>query len=267
MTHRVLLAAAAIIQGALAECEPADFDLAGAAFEPGLCARVFTLGNNIRAMDVTPTGDVIGLDRDSLSVLSFKDDDLDGIAESSHRIAYDGNLNHGVAIHGEYIYASSDTTVFRYAFVPGGVADQTTTKQVVVSNMNADGNGGAPRGHETRSLGFDAEGKLYISIGSMQNVDDDAYRSRIRKFDLSGSIPAGGIDFSEGEVYADGIRNTVGFTFDKHGVMWGVNNGADSLIRTDLGGDIHNDNPADEVARGSFRLVGQTAAAQCLQRP
>ena len=52
------------------------------------------------------------------------------------------------------------------------------------------------------------------------------------------------IDFSLGEVFADGLRNEVGLAFDAHGVLWGVENGADNLVRDDLGGDIHNDNPA-----------------------
>ena len=34
---------------------------------------------------------------------------------------------------------------------------------------------------------------------------------------------------------------------DRNGTLWGVENGADRLEREDLGGDIHNDNPAEEV--------------------
>ena len=58
---------------------------------------------------------------------------------------------------------------------------------------------------------------------------------------VAGNLP---IDFSLGEVFADGLRNEVGLAFDSHGVLWGVENGADNLVRDDIGGDIHNDNPA-----------------------
>jgi glucose/arabinose dehydrogenase len=51
------------------------------------------------------------------------------------------------------------------------------------------------------------------------------------------------LDFQTGEVFADGLRNEVGLAFDRHGVLWGVENGADKLKREDLGGDIHNENP------------------------
>ena len=56
-----------------------------------------------------------------------------------------------------------------------------------------------------------------------------------------GKLP---IDFSLGEVFADGLRNEVGLAFDSHGVLWGVENSADNLVREDIGGDITNDNPA-----------------------
>lgn len=60
-------------------------------------------------------------------------------------------------------------------------------------------------------------------------------------------IPDGGIAFADGEVFADGLRNEVGLTFDAFGVLWGVENGADNLYREDLGGDIHKDNPGEEL--------------------
>ena len=61
---------------------------------------------------------------------------------------------------------------------------------------------------------------------------------------IAGDLP---IDFSLGEVFADGLRNEVGLAFDAHGVLWGVENGADNLVRDDIGGDVHNDNPAVRV--------------------
>jgi glucose/arabinose dehydrogenase len=45
-------------------------------------------------------------------------------------------------------------------------------------------------------------------------------------------------------VFAYGLRNEVGLSIDSRGRMWGVENGRDNLM---VGGDIHNDNPAEEV--------------------
>lgn len=144
-------------------------------------------------------------------------------------------------------------------------ASDASQKEVVVFGMSADGTGGAPFGHTTRTIAIGpVDNKLYVSVGSAGNVDKDSYRSRIRRFGsgetvssgggaagnaTSLAIPAGGWDFSAGEVFADGLRNEVGITFDAGGVLWGVENSADMLVRSDLGGDIHNQNPAEELNR------------------
>jgi glucose/arabinose dehydrogenase len=47
-----------------------------------------------------------------------------------------------------------------------------------------------------------------------------------------------------GEVFAYGLRNEVGLFIDSKNRMWGVENGRDNLM---VGGDIHFDNPAEEV--------------------
>ena len=161
------------------------------------------------------------------------------------------------------MYASSDTTVWRWRYVGGQRTDSTGTREVVVKNMNADGRGGAPQGHTTRTLAFDSKGRLYVSVGSYGNVDADSHRSRIRRFSFPGtaaspvSLPGtgDGFEFSTGEVFADGLRNEVGIAFDSHGVLWGVENGADNLARSDLGGDIHNGGAWRGAALGGGRGV------------
>jgi glucose/arabinose dehydrogenase len=119
--------------------------------------------------------------------------------------------------------------------------------EVVIDNINADGRGGAPFGHTTRTLAIaDNEMTLYVSVGSDENIDLDSFRSRIRRFNLADPLP---LNFTEGEIFSDGLRNEVGMTFDARGILWGVGNSADKLVREDLGGDIHNDNPAEEMHR------------------
>lgn len=61
--------------------------------------------------------------------------------------------------------------------------------------------------------------------------------------------PAFPIDFETGEIFADGLRNEVGLAFDKHGILWGVENGPDNLERPDLGVDLTEDNPGEEMHR------------------
>ena len=61
------------------------------------------------------------------------------------------------------------------------------------------------------------------------------------------SAVADAVDFDACAVFADGLRNEVGLAFDAGGRLWGVENSADNLRRSDLGGDIHNENPAEEL--------------------
>jgi len=49
----------------------------------------------------------------------------------------------------------------------------------------------------------------------------------------------------------------VGLAFDSLGILWGVENGPDNLKRKDLGGDIHNNNPAEELNRFTEETVGK----------
>jgi glucose/arabinose dehydrogenase len=188
------------------------------------------------------------LERGTESVAYLFDSDGDGTIDSKKLLATAASLNHGLAMYDGYLYASSDSTVFRWPFdvenVDFASADPLNGVEIVVDNINKNGQGGAPQGHQTRTLEFDKSGMLYITVGSEGNVDPDSHRSRIRRVQITTgshnfSAP---IDFQTLEVFADGVRNTVGLAFDRHGVLWGVENGADNLQRDDLGGDITEDN-------------------------
>ena len=189
-----------------------------------------------RSVKIDANGDVLVLERSRAQVTALWDDDGDGVADGRATIFTAPGINHGLALHGGHLYTSSDTTVYRAAYTAGQRGASTGGREVVVKNMNADGRGGAPMGHWSRTLAFGPDGRLYVSVGSLGNVDASSYRARVRRFDLSGApLPAGGFDFGGGEVFADGLRNEVGLAFDARGVLWGVENGADRLVRNDLG--------------------------------
>ena len=82
--------------------------------------------------------------------------------------------------------------------------------------MSGRGNGGAPLGHYTRTLVFN-QNYLYIGISSLENVDKDSSRSRVRRFQL----PLNGEQqFDSGEIWADGLRNPLALAFDSNNVLW-----------------------------------------------
>ncbi len=221
-------------------CGPAEAQIENASVPDGFCAWLWATDvGSPRGIIIDDNGDVLVLSRADESVVLLHDDDGDGVSTNGERVtmASESGLNHGLAIDGGYLYASSDTTVYRWDYpadrVPLGDA------AVVIDGIPGDG-------HSTRTIVFD-DAFLYISVGSGSNVDADSSRARIRRFaiaDLGGEA----IDFADGEVFADGLRNEVGLAFDSNGRLWGVENGSDNLSRSDFDPpDIHQDNPAEEL--------------------
>ena len=229
--------------------------LEGAALAEGFCAFEYPVQvAGARMIHTVGASDAVILERGIGSVTLLQDLNRDGVPETKRILASAPSLNHGLALRDGYIYASSDTTLYRWQYT--GYFDIVDAEPVVIiNNINPDGRGGAPQGHRTRTPIFDDSGRLYLSIGSVGNVDPDSFRSRIRRFDISDETTYP-IDFLTGEVFADGLRNEVGMVFDRHGVLWGVENGADRLQRNDLGIGIFNDNPAEELHRFPEEMAG-----------
>lgn len=132
----------------------------------------------------------------------------------------DLNLTHGIAFYGGFLYASSNSKVYRWPYEPGqfSLIDENAVETVITDIEEP--------GHSTRTLIFDNAGRFYVAIGSNANIDPDSSRARIRRFNLQ-SLP---IAFGSGEVFADGVRNTVGLAFNSNGVLFGVDNGPDRVF-------------------------------------
>ena len=229
-----------------------------AALAPDVSVATFASGlRTPRGLLVTPAGDFLALERGALPepcVSLLYDDDDDGKSSDDERIsciASAPRLNHGLAMYGGYLFASSDTKVYRWPWRERSILKQSERVEVVTGiAFGADGSDlGAESGHTTRTLAFDHSGRLFVSVGSRGNVDANSHRSRVRVFDGLALPTATSIDFNSGMVWADGLRNEVGLALDADGTLWGVENGADNLVRADIGGDVHNDNPGEEVNR------------------
>ena len=219
---------------------PAGARILNAKMPAGYCAWTWANVDRPRGLLVAPNGDVLVVDRTAGSIRALFDDDGDGLSGESESVtlAQANGLNHGLALHDGYLYASSASTVYRWPFVAGTRAALSGRQTVVTSIPSG--------GHATRTLVFDAQGNLYVSVGSNANIDPDSSRARIRRF-TPAQVAAGSVVFTGGEIFADGLRNEVGLRFDAQGRLWGVENERDNLSRADLGGDIHTDNPAEEL--------------------
>jgi glucose/arabinose dehydrogenase len=95
------------------------------------------------------------------------------------------------------------------------------------------------RGHSSRVCRVGPDDKLYISLGQPNNV---APRDKLALYEKTGigGVIRMNLDGSQREVFATGIRNSVGMAFDTDGSLWFTDNQVDSM------GD---DRPPGEINR------------------
>ena len=152
-----------------------------------------------RGLFLDTAGDILVISKSSSSIIALSETvNEDGSINVSQNTIVDGSglsLSHGITYFQGYVYASSATTVYRWPYVAGCRVRVKSQPEIVVFNLPAGG-------YTTRTLAFDENSKLYVSVGSMEYVDLNSNRSRILRFDFSGSsgLPAGGINYSNAEV-------------------------------------------------------------------
>ncbi|KAG8792590.1 hypothetical protein FRC16_011344 [Serendipita sp. 398] len=164
-------------------------------------------------------------------------------------------FNHGLAIRGTSIYASTVENLFRYTWDPR--TRSVSGNETLVSGMNLADN------HKTRTIEVTNQ-FVYISGGSSSNLEAESVdpghgTAQVRRFPLNGTIPSGGYDWFQGELVAYGMRNAVGMSLsDDESRLWTVENSADELNYTMTNGvvDIHKDNPSEELNEIDLSSIG-----------
>ena len=175
---------------------------------------------NARHLAVSSNGDVyVKLEalKNGKGIMRLRDNNGDGKADD---ITGFGNyIGTGIAISGGYLYASSNSEVFRYK-MNNGVADSATAEKIIQGLADR-------RQHNSKSISLDGKGNIYVNIGAFSNVCQEKDRQKGSK----GQDPcpileiAGGIwqfkadkpnqSYPEGTRYATGLRNVVGLDWNK----------------------------------------------------
>lgn len=181
---------------------------------PGLRVSVFAAGMpGARFMAESPEGVIFLSVPGDGTILALPDKDSDGVADDAVVFARGLKKPHGLAFRdGELIVAEAARVISLQDNDKDLKAD---SQKVMTSDVPAGG------GHWTRSVEVGPDKAIYISAGSSCNacVEKDRRRATVLRF-----------DGAKTEVFATGLRNTVGLEFHpKTGRLWGVDNGRDML--------------------------------------
>ncbi|WOX04565.1 PQQ-dependent sugar dehydrogenase [Microbulbifer pacificus] len=172
---------------------------------------------NARFLAVTRNGDLL-VSQPKLGRVSLllADRNGDGKADGQ-RVLIDGlQRPHGLALHEDWLYIAESNGVGRALFdhSDGRIASRY---QRIVTDLGDGGN------HWTKTIGMGPDGWMYLSSGSTCNVceEEDPRRATIMRFRPDGS---------HFEIYATGLRNSVGFDWSpKDGALYATDNGRDWL--------------------------------------
>ena len=96
--------------------------------------------------------------------------------------------------------------------------------------------------HGWRYIAFGPDGKLYVAVGANCNVCE-------HKDDLNATIIRMNPDGSEREIYARGVRNSVGMDWSPDGDLWFTDNGRD-MLGNDISSDELNHAPVKDLDFG-----------------
>lgn len=193
--------------------------------------------------------------RNGKGIVQLRDTNGDGVADDSLFFgSYNGT---GIAIKNGYLYASSNSEVFRYKLNDRGEVMDTSARERIITGLVDEGQ------HNSKSIALDNAGNLYVNIGAPSN----ACQAQDRTKGSPGQDPcpilekAGGIwqfkadgkdqTYAQGVHYATGLRNVVGLDWNNAtNTLFVMQHGRDQL--NNLHPDLYTaeqsaDLPAEEM--------------------
>jgi len=168
---------------------------------------------NPRIIAVSDNGTVYVTRRDLGDVVKLVDANKDGYAESREVVANRPGM-HGIAIDGNTVYLATVNDLYKATILPDG---KFSPLERFVDDLPDGGQ------HANRTLAIGPDGKLYVSVGSTCNACDETNPE-------SATILQMNKDGTGRKIFASGLRNTIGFSFEpRSGEIYGMDHGIDWL--------------------------------------
>lgn len=182
----------------------------------GFSIEVFAEVDNARSLAISPSGTVFVGNRNGDKVYAVKDIDGDFKADKKWVIASGLNMPNGVAFKDGDLYVAEVSRITKYVGIESKL--DSPPKPVVVYDQYP-----TETHHGWKYIAFGPDGKLYVPVGAPCNICDP-------EDEIYASITRINPDGTGREVYAHGVRNTVGFTW--HPItneLWFTDNGRDMM--------------------------------------
>lgn len=209
--------------------------LADIKLPPGFEIRVYAEGvENARQLALGDHGTVFAGSRKAGLVHAVVDRDGDHVADRIYLIDENLKMPSGLEFRFGSLYVGALDRILRYDDVENWL-DQPPEPEVVTDRFPDKTH------HGWKYLRFGPDDLLYVPVGAPCNICDEPGFAQIRRILADGS----GM-----EVYAEGVRNSVGLAFHPDTKdLWFTDNGRD-LMGDDLPGDELNHAPASGMHFG-----------------
>ena len=189
----------------------------------GFKIAVFAHVPNARSLCLGARGTVFVGNRDEDKVYAVVDIDKDGKADSVYTLARNLVMPNGVAFKDGSLYVAALSRILRFDDIENKLA-QPPSPEVVYDKFPDKTH------HGWKFIAFGPDGKLYVPVGAPCNVCEE-------KDSIFATITRMNADGTGLEIYAKGVRNSVGFAWHPQtNELWFTDNGRDNM-----GDDIPDD--------------------------
>ena len=182
----------------------------------GFSISVYAEVNNARSMALSPDGTLFVGNRSGDKVYAVVDTNGDKSGDQVFIIDEKLNAPNGVAFKDGDLYVAEINRILRYKNIEEQL-ENPPDPEVIFDDYPKD------QHHGWKYIAFGPDGKLYVPVGAPCNIcksNDEVYAT----------ITTLNEDGSGYEIYAEGVRNTVGFTWHPEtGELWFTDNGRDHL--------------------------------------
>lgn len=182
----------------------------------GFAISVYAEVPNARSLSISPSGTVFVGNRKGENVYAVVDSNKDGKADKVYVVASGLKMPNGVAFHNGSLYIATVSSIYRIDSIEQKL--ENPGKPVLVTDTYP-----SDTHHGWKFIAFGPDGKLYVPVGAPCNICES-------EKPIYATITRMNADGSGMEIYAKGIRNTVGFAWHPNTKeLWFTENGADNM--------------------------------------